>query len=324
MKKKKIYITRKIPEIAERMLKKKGYIVEINTKDKNLSKKELISKLKKGNYDAVLSLLSNKIDEDIFKIAPTVKIFANYATGFDNVDLEKAKKYKVVITNAPAPKTAESVAEHTFALMLALVKNITDGDRFVRAGKYKGWMPLLFIDNDLIGKNLGLIGAGRIGEKVAQKASALGLKIIYTDIKRNKFLEKKLGAKYYKSFKELLPKADFVSLHAPLLPSTYHLINKNTLKLMKKTAYIVNTSRGPVIDEKALVKALKNKEINGAGLDVYEFEPKVTKDLIKMENTVLTPHIASASFGARNEMAEICAQNIIDCLEGRKPKYQVN
>ena len=321
---KKIYITRKIPDIAEKMLKEKGYIVHINPKDKNLTKKELLSVLKKDNYDAVLSLLSNKIDEEIFKTVPSVKIFSNFATGFDNINIEQAKKYAVTVANAPAPKTSESVAEHTFALMLALGKNITDGDRFVRAGKYKGWMPMLFIDNDLIGRTLGLIGAGRIGEKVAKRASAFGLKIIYTDLKKNTFLDKTLKAVYYKSHKDILSKADFISLHVPLLPSTHHLIDKKALKMMKKTAFLINTSRGPVIDEKALVVALQRGEIGGAGLDVYEFEPKVTKDLLKMENTVLTPHIASASFSVRNQMAEISAQNIIDFFEGRKMKYIIN
>ncbi|MCF7834264.1 MAG: D-glycerate dehydrogenase [Candidatus Pacebacteria bacterium] len=320
----KIYITRKIPEIAEQMLKAKGYIVEVNPKDENLSKRKLIKILKKGEYTAVLSLLTDQIDQDVCEASKGVKIFSNYATGFDNINIEEAKKMGIMVANSPAPLTPDAVAEQVIAFMFALGKKIVDGDRFIRDGKYKGWVPMLFLGSDLQNKTLGLVGGGRIGEKTAQMASALGLKIIYTDIKRNENLENNYKAEYVDSIEKLLSLSDFVSLHVPLLPSTTHLMNEKTFALMKPTAYLINTARGAVIDEVALVKALESKTIAGAGLDVFEFEPKVNSRLKKLPNTILTPHIASASVSVRNQMAEISAQNIIDCLEGRTPKYIIN
>jgi glyoxylate reductase len=321
---KNIYITRKIPEIAEKMLREKGYSVDVNLKDKNLSKRQLISVLKKKQYDAVLCLLTDKIDVDVYEASPGVKIYSNYATGFDNIDLTEAKKRDITVANAPAPMTPESVAEHAIALIFALGKKIAEGDRFVRAGKYKGWLPLKFLGTDITGKTLGLVGAGRIGEKVAERAKAFGLKIIYTDVSKNPNMEEKFGATYIESLDKLLGQADFVSLHVPLLPSTKHLINEKNLRLMKSSAFLINTSRGPVVDEKALSQALSEGVIAGAGLDVYEFEPKVTKGLTKMQNTVLTPHIASASTVVRNQMAEISAQSIIDFFDGKQPANAVN
>lgn len=306
------------------MLREKGYEVDVNPKPKDLSKGKLISILKKKQYDAVLSLLTNKIDKEVYEAAPSVKIFSNYATGFDNIDLAEAKARGIAIANSPAPKTPESVAEHAIGLMFALAKRIPEGDRFTRAGKYKGWVPLLFLGSDVLGQTFGVVGTGRIGGRVAEMAHAMGMKVIYTDVKRNEELEQKCGAEYFKTVDELLPNADFVSLHVPLLPSTKHLINEKNLRLMKPTAFIINTSRGPVIDEGALALALEQKVIAGAGLDVYEFEPKINPALKKMESTVLTPHIASADTLVRNQMAEIAAQNIIDFFEGRTPKYAVN
>lgn len=220
--------------------------------------------------------------------------------------------------------TTEAVAEHVIALMFALATRIVEADKFVRRGKYKKWLPMNFMGINLAGKTLGLIGAGRIGERVARLASGLGLKVIYYDVIRNERIEKECGVAYYNSIEELLQKADVVSLHVPLLDSTRHLINEKRLLLMKPTSFLVNTSRGPVVDEKALEKALRKKIIRGAALDVFEFEPKVTPGLKKMDNVVLTPHIASAEGEARNQMAEIAAQNIIDFFENGKPGNIVN
>ena len=317
---KAIYVTRKIPDIGIKMLTDKGYSVDMNPKDSLPTQKELIKALKKKPYDAVLSLLTDKIDAKVFDAAPMVKMYANYATGFDNIDVVEAAKRGLVVTNAPSDIASEAVAEHAIALMLALAARIVEANLFVRAGKYKGWDPMLFIGNDILGKTLALIGVGRIGGRVAYYAKGLGFKIIYHDVARNEKIEQETGAVYYESIDELLKIADVVSLHTPLLDSTRHLINEERLKLMKPTGFLVNTSRGPVIDEKALVKALKDKTIAGAGLDVFEFEPKITSGLIKLTNTILTPHIASASVEARDEMATIAAQNIIDFFEGRTPK----
>jgi len=320
---KKIFVTRRIPDIGIKMLEDRGYTVEIYPKDEIIGQKKLIKTLKKGNYDGVLSLLTDNVDASVFNAAPTVKIFANYATGFDNIDLVEAKKRGVIVTNAPSDIASEAVSEHAIALMLTLAARIVESDKFMRLGKYKGWEPMGFVGTDILGKTLGIVGVGRIGSRVAHYAKGLGLNIVYTDVVRNAKLEQDCGAIFCASIEELLPKADVVSLHTPLLDSTRHLINETRLKLMKPTSFLINTSRGPVVDEKALVSALQNKTIAGAGLDVFEFEPKLSAGLSKLSNVVLTPHIASASIEARDEMSEIAAQNIIDFFDGKEPKNKV-
>ncbi len=321
---KNILITRQIPDKAIRILKEKGYEVDVNYKDKIPSQKKIVKLLRAKNYDVVVTLLTDRIDASIFSAAPSVKMFANYATGYDNIDIVEAKNRGVFITNAPAELSSEAVAEHTVALMLALATRIVEADDFVRRGKYKGWSPMNFIGTDFLGKTVGLVGAGHIGERVAHYLKGLGLQIIYTDVVKSQKLEEEYGAVYYKSIDDLLPKADFVSLHVPLLDSTKHLINETRLRFMKRSSFIVNTSRGPIIDELALEKILKEGVIRGAGLDVFEFEPKLSSGLMKLKNVILTPHIASASESARDQMAEIVANNVIDFLEGRVPKNLVN
>jgi lactate dehydrogenase-like 2-hydroxyacid dehydrogenase len=321
---KKVFITRQIPEIAEKTLRNRGYLVDVFPCDRVMTQKELIKTLKKGQYDAVLSLLTDKIDAKVFDSAPSVKIFANYATGFDNIDLAEAKKRGIVVTNAPADLASEAVAEHTIAMMLALSTRIVEANDFVRAGKYTGWAPMNFVGTDFHQKTLGLVGTGRIGERVAHIASALGMKVVYTDLVRNERLETGCGASKCVSLEQLLAQSDFVSLHVPLLDSTRHLMDEKRLSLMKPTAFLVNTARGPVVDEKALERALKDRVIAGAALDVFEFEPNVSSGLRKLPNVVLTPHIASASIEARTQMAEIATRNIFDFLEGRTPSNVVN
>jgi len=321
---KTIFVTRKIPEVGIKMLRDKGYEVDVREKDIILSQKELIKILKKKSYDAVVTLLTDHVDAKVFDAVPSIKLFANYATGFDNIDIVEAQKKGIIITNAPAVSTSEAVAEHTFALMLSLAARIVEADEFVRHGKYKGWDPMNFIGTDLLNKTLGLIGAGRIGAQVAKYASGFGFKVIYTDLKRNEQIEKESGATFFGTPEEILRQADIVSLHVPLMDSTRHLINAERLAMMKKTAFLVNTARGPIVDEVALVEALKNKTIAGAGLDVFEFEPKLAKGLVKLDNVILTPHIASASDTARNEMSTLVAQNVIAFLEGNIPPNKVN
>lgn len=320
---KKIYITRKIPDIGVKLLQDKGYTVDVYPKDRVMSQSELIRVLKNGSYDGVVSLLTDKIDSKVYDAAPSVKVFANYATGFDNIDVVEAKKRGIAVANAPAPQTSESVAEHALALALALAARIVEADEFMRKGKYKGWDPMLFIGMDVLGKTLGIVGVGRIGGKVAHYAAGLGMKIIYSDVSRNEQIEKESAAVYCASIDELLPQADIVSLHVPLMDSTRHLINEARLKTMKPTAFLVNTSRGPVVDEIALTKALKEKTIAGAALDVFEFEPKIAPGLAKLPNVILTPHIASASLQTRDEMAEMAANNIIDFFEGKPLRNSV-
>ena len=316
----KIFVTRKIPEAGIKKLKEAGYEVEVNPIDKVLSKDELVSYLKTGKYDAVLALLTDKLDADIFEAAKlTVKIFANMAVGFDNVDIGAAKKAGIMVSNTPGVLT-DTVAEHTFALMLAIAHRVSEADRFTRAGKYHGWEPMMLLGTDLSYKTIGILGLGRIGSRVAYHAvKGFNAKAVYYDVKRNEEFEKEFFAEFCQTPEEVLKKADFVSIHVPLLPTTRHLINAERLKMMKPTAYLVNTSRGPVIDEKALAEVLQNKIIKGAAIDVFENEPTILPALLNLENIILTPHIASATEATRDKMAELVAENIISALSGKEP-----
>ncbi|MDE2116586.1 MAG: D-glycerate dehydrogenase, partial [Patescibacteria group bacterium] len=239
------------------------------------------------------------------------------------IDIAEAKKRSVTIANTPGVSSL-AVAEHAVALMLALATRIVEGDDMMRRGAYKGWAPMNLIGTDLSGKTIGLIGVGHIGSDVAQIMKlGFGANILYYDVNPNAIIEERFGAKRLATVEELLGAADFISLHVPLLDSTHHLIDGHRLALMKPTAFLINTSRGPVIDEKALVRALRDRRIAGAGLDVFEFEPKLSSGLAKLQNVVLTPHIASARQSVRDAMAVLAAKNIIDSLEGRAPANKV-
>jgi glyoxylate reductase len=274
------------------------------------SKKELIKKLKKKPYDGVITFLTDEIDSQIFDACLTAKVFANFSVGFNNVDIKEAKKRDIAVSNTPGTSSL-AVAEHTVALIMALTTRLVEGDRFMRKDKFKGWDPELLVGTDLKDKTIGLIGSGEIGTRVAEMLhNGFGLNIFYSDPIRNENLEKKFNA-IKKETDEILREADIVSLHVPLLPTTKHLINKKTLSMMKKSAFLINTSRGGVVDENALVEALKNGIIRGAGLDVFEFEPKLVKGLKKLENVILTPHIASSRSSCRNMMSEAVTKNIV-------------
>jgi glyoxylate reductase len=319
----RIFVTRKIPDSGIDLLKSRNHDVTVSEKNGVLTKDELISELKKQDYDAVLCLLTDKIDADVFNAVSKAKIFANYAVGFNNIDTQEAKKRGVTITNTPEVLT-DSVAEHTFALILSITARVAEGDRFVRAGKFNGWAPLLLLGMDIKGKTLGVLGAGRIGQEVAGIAvKGFKMNVIYYDINRNEEFEKNTGAGFRDDINSILKEADVVTIHVPLIDSTRHLMNKKRLEIMKPTAYLINSSRGPVIDEKALVEVLKNKKIAGAALDVFENEPELSPGLSELENIVLTPHIASATEETRSKMSEMAAQSIIDVLEGIIPKHKV-
>jgi glyoxylate reductase len=312
---KNIYITRQIPEIVVEILRAKGYSIDMNMKEIVPSQADIIEALQRKPYDAVITLLTDKINSKIFDAVPNIKLFANYATGFDNIDIVEAKKRGILVTNTPG-NYAYCIAEHAIALMIGLTTRMVEADSFVRAGKYQGWDPMLFVGTDLEKKTLGLIGAGRIGERVAHHASrGFDMPVVYYDVVRNEKIEKEYGAKYYPKVEDVLKLADVVSLHVPLLDSTRHLINDARLKMMKPGAFLINTARGPVVDEKALVKALQRGTIRGAGLDVFELEPKLAEGLAELPNVILTPHIASARESARNEMAKVAAENVIEFVE---------
>jgi len=320
MAKSKIFITRQIPKAGIDFLKKKRYQVRVYPKDRIISKRELYAGAKWA--DALLCLLTDKIDSTFIKKNKHLKIIANFAVGFDNIDLKSATEHGIAVTNTPEVLT-EAVAEHSIALLFSLARRVHEGDMFMHKGKYKGWEPMLFLGTQLREKTIGIIGLGRIGKEVAHRCVGLGMKVLYTKRNRDKGFEKRYHAQFV-SQPQLLRKSDFVSLHVPLTKGTYHLIDKKELKMMKKTAYIINTSRGPVINEKELVRAIKNKEIAGAALDVFEYEPKVAPGLDKLDNVVLTPHMASATIEARSAMSEMAAKNIDDVLSGKRPLQIVN
>lgn len=321
----KIFVTRSIPDAGIKLLHaNKNVSVEIYELDRQIPRKELLKRVK--GKDIILSILTEKIDKQVMDAAgPQLKMIANYAVGFDNIDLKEAAKRGIIVTNTPHERVNESVAEHTIALLFALTHRIVETDAFTRAGKYHAWGPKLLLGTDLVGKTMGIIGTGRIGSSVVKRLyDGFGMKILYTDMKRNMELEAMSHAKF-RTLDKLLAESDFISLHVPLLKSTHHLISTKQLKLMKPTAFIINTSRGPVIDEHALIHALKNKIIAGVGLDVYEGEPLIAmnprdiKDLRNMKNVVLTPHTASATNEARQAMSETAGKNILAFIKGKTP-----
>ncbi|MBI2063637.1 MAG: D-glycerate dehydrogenase [Candidatus Yanofskybacteria bacterium] len=316
----KIFITRPIPEAGSKMLRDKGYEVVVNeaARERAAAQEEMLAGI--VGSDVLLSVLTDKITAEIMDAGlPTLKIIANYAVGFDNVDIEAAKQRGIMVTNTPGVLT-DTVAEHTFALILAIAHRIAEADRFSRAGKYHAWGPELLLGSDVSGKTLGVLGLGRIGSRVAYHAAkGFGMKVLYYDPKQNPDFEKEYGAVYVANIDDLLPQCDFVSIHVPLLDSTRHLFNEERFKKMKPSAYLINTSRGPIIDEKALALSLSKGLIRGAAIDVFENEPDITPELKELDNIIMTPHIASATQETRDKMAELAATNIIEALEGRTP-----
>lgn len=317
-----IYVTREIPQVGLKLLREKFGEFEMNKEDRVLTRQELLEKV--AGRDGILCLLTDKIDAEIFNAAgPQCKIFSNYAVGYNNIDVGEASKRGIMITNTPGVLT-DATADLAIALLFSCARRIPEGDAFMRAGKFKGWAPMLFIGQDITGKTLGIIGAGRIGGNVARKmAKGFNMKVLYVDKSGNPELEKEIGAKRT-DLKTLLAESDFVSVHVTLTPETTHMIGEKEFNMMKPSAVFINTSRGPVVDEKALVKALKENKIFAAGLDVFENEPQLASGLTELPNVVIPPHVGSATLWTRNKMAEMAAKNLIDALEGKMPEFCVN
>lgn len=321
MYKPKVYITRELPE---RGLKKilERFDAEVWPEYGPPPKQIIVEKVR--DVDALVTLLSDKIDAEVFNAASKLKIIAQMAVGFDNIDVEEATRRGIYVTNTPGVLT-ETTADFAWALLMAIARRVVEADRYVREGKWKvGWHPSMLIGRDIYGATLGLIGAGRIGSAVARRAKCFNMKILYYDVVRNPQIEKEAGAVFV-PLDTLLRESDFISIHVPLTKETYHLIDAEKLKLVKKTAYLINTSRGPVVDEKALYEALKEERLAGAALDVFEQEPlPVDSPLLKLNNIILTPHIASASYETRSRMAEMVAENLIAFFDGKVPPNLVN
>jgi len=315
----KIFVTRKIPEVGLELLKKE-HEVDVYPYDRIPTKEEIIRGLK--GKDGLLCLLSDPIDEEVINSNPDLKMIANYAVGYDNIDLKAATKRGIPVSNTPGVLT-DATAEMTWALLFSVARRMVEGDSFARSGKFKGWGPMLMLGQGVSKKTLGIVGAGRIGTAVALKSKGFDMQVLYMDERRNEILEREVKARKVE-LPELLKNSDYVSLHVPSSKETYHLIGEKEFRMMKKNAILINTSRGPVVDEKALAKALKEKWIFGAGLDVYEHEPKITEDLKKLENVVLQPHSASATIETRTKMAVMAAENMIAGLKGEMPPNCIN
>lgn len=317
----KIFVTRQIPGSALTNLIQAGGVI-VYKYNRSISLEELIEQGK--GSDALLTLLTDHIDgRAMDAIGPQLKIISNYAVGFDNIDVEAATQRGIVVTNTPSDEVSESVAEFTWTLLLTLSRRVIEGDVFGRKGAYRGWEPDLFLGHDVYGKTLGIIGLGRIGTMVARRALGFKMNVFYNKRERDEASEQELGIKFV-DLDTLLSQSDFVTLHVPLAKETYHLINEAALLKIKPGAYLVNTARGGVVDERALVRALKVGKLAGAALDVHENEPEMNPELLLMENVILTPHIASATFEVREKMTNQAVEAILKVLSGQKCDNIVN
>ncbi|UCB61008.1 MAG: D-glycerate dehydrogenase [Candidatus Bathyarchaeota archaeon] len=321
MQRPKIFVTRELPERGSREIRER-FDVDVWPEYVAPPKDVIIARASK--VDALATLLSDEIDAEVFDAAPNLKIVSQFAVGFDNIDVKEATKRGIYVTNTPGVLT-ETTADFAWALLMAAARRIVEADGYVRSGKWKvGWHPTMLQGMDVYGATIGVVGLGRIGLAIAKRARGFDMEILYYDVVRREGLEKEFGVQYAE-IDDLLRKADFVSIHVPLLKDTYHLINEKRLKLMKKTAVLINNARGPVIDEKALYRALKEGWIHGAGLDVFEQEPtSLDNPLLTLGNVVVAPHISSSSVETRARMSGMVAENLIAFFEGRAPPNLVN
>jgi glyoxylate reductase len=292
-----------------------------NTNNRPMPREDILANV--ADKDGLLCTISDRIDDDLLEKAPNLRIVANYGVGYDNIDLAAATARGVWVTNTPGVLT-DATADLTFGLILAVARRIVEGEARLRAGQWKSWAPLLFLGAEVSGKTLGIIGLGQIGKAVARRALGFNMPILYHNRHRiDEKEERELNATYV-DLKTLLSRADFISLHVTLTDETRHLIGARELSCMKPTAYLINASRGPVVDEKALVEALRAKKIAGAGLDVYENEPALTPGLSDLSNVVLLPHMGSATLETRTAMGKLAAENLLDGLKGVPPRNCLN
>lgn len=315
-----VYISRKIPAEAPEMLSAHCR-VEINPDDRVLSGPELAEACREA--DGLLCLLTDRVDRRLLDRASRLKIVANCAVGYDNIDLEACTEKGIYVTNTPGVLT-ETTADLTWALLLAAARRVVEADAYVRRGEFTSWAPMLFLGREVSDRTLGIIGLGRIGKAVARRAKGFNMPVLYYSKKRKPAGEEEALGVDYRPLEKLLAEADFVSLHVPLDASTRHLIGREQFKLMKPHAFLINTSRGPVVDEKALVEALRGEQLAGAGLDVYEDEPALAPGLARLNNVVLLPHVASATVETRTKMAVMAAENLLCALQGKEVPNLVN
>lgn len=318
----KIFVTRRLPTSKLDWLQGDGREVVISPFDRPLTAEELLEM--GAGSDVLLTLLTDKINGEVVDaIGPQLKIVSNYAVGFDNIVVPELTERGIVVTNTPCDEVNESVAELAWALMMSLARRVVESDQSTRQGAYKGWEPGIFLGHTFVGKTLGIIGMGRIGAMVARRARGFNMRVLYFNRSRDEKAEAELGVEYA-TLDQLLTESDFVSLNVPLTDDTRHMINHDTIAKMKKGVILVNTARGPVVYEQALVDALREGHLGGAGLDVFENEPNINPELVAMENVILTPHIASATYEAREKMGEMAVVAINETLEGKMPGNIVN
>ena len=310
-----------MPERGLRIIKEK-FDAEVWPEYSPPPKKTIIQKAAK--VDALATLLSDQIDEEVFDAAPNLKIVAQMAVGFDNIKVDEATKRGIYVTNTPGVLT-ETTADFAWALLMAVARRIVEADKYVRTGQWKvAWHPTMMQGRDVYGATLGIVGLGRIGCAIAKRAKGFDMKVLYYDIIRRPDFEKEYGIQFT-DIDQLFQKADFITINVSLTKETFHLVDEKKLKMMKKTTCLINNARGQVVDEKALYKALKEGWIAGAGLDVFEQEPTpVDNPLLKLDNVVVAPHISSASYETRSKMAEMVAENLISFFEGKTPPNLVN
>lgn len=320
--KKKVYVTRLIPEPALSILSKECDIT-VNKKPNPPTKKEILSNIR--GMDAILCTLSDTIDGEIMDAAgPNLKVISSYSTGYDHIDIEEANRRGIYVAYTSDILT-ESTADLTFALILSLARRVVEADKFVRKKLWKyGWMPKLFLGSDVNGMTLGIFGLGRIGSAVARRAKGFNMKILYYN--RHRIINQLDDPiANYVDINKLLKESDFLSIHANLNKHSFHFFNETKFRKMKNTAFVINTSRGQIIDQRALIKALRNRWIAGAGLDVYEKEPICSSNaLLRMNNVIILPHIGSATSQIRSKMARVAAENLLNILNGIEPLYLVN
>jgi len=315
---KRIFVTRKLPLDLKKIFA--DFEIEVWEEDRVIPREVLEEKIK--SVDILVPLLTDRIDRSLIEKAHNLKLIANYAAGYDNIDVKACTERSIMVTNTPGV-LSDATAELAWALVFAVARRVLEGDEFVREGKFKGWSPTLLLGVELSGKTLGVIGCGRIGTSFALKSRGFGMKVLYYNRSRRSVVEDAIGAQKV-DLDYLLKNSDIISIHLPLTEETYHLIGGGEFELMKENAILVNTARGAIVEERALINALKNGKLFGAGLDVYEHEPEISPELLELDNVVLLPHIGSATFKTRIRMAELVVENIRAFLEGRKPPTIIN
>jgi len=316
----RVYVTRNLPQAALDILAAHCEVA-LNRRDVILTKAQLIQKIR--GAQGLVCLLVDPINEAVLASSPVLRIVSNVAVGYNNIDVEAATRRKVLVTNTPGVLD-NTTADFAFTLLLATARRVVEGDAYLRAGKWREWGLMLFTGHDVYGKTLGICGLGRIGRAVARRARGFDMRLLYTDaVRADEVTERDLGVTFVDK-QTLLRESDFVTLHVPLFPETHHYVSTPEFRLMKRTAILINASRGPVVDEQALVKALRGGLIAGAGLDVFEREPKVERGLLGLKQVTIVPHIASASIATRTKMATMAAENCVAGLAGRRPPNLVN